>query len=96
MAIHVGIQHGGNNTLVRLADLLKQSRFADLIGMKEDHFFDAKSGAAYDLTKEQGRYELAKDVSSFANENGGFVIVGLTTEILSTEKAEQVKSARSG
>ena len=43
---------------------------AALQGLKEDQWFDAKRPPGYDLTTPESRFELAKDVSSFANAEG--------------------------
>lgn len=49
-----------------------------LIGMIEDEFLEAKS-MPYDLDSPSGRFELAKDVTAFANASGGHLLIGPTT-----------------
>jgi len=59
--------------------ILDTRQFDQLIGREEDAWFEAKQRSPYDLTPPTGRYELAKDVSAFANADGGLLVVGLTT-----------------
>jgi predicted HTH transcriptional regulator len=61
-----------------VAEILDSGDFSGLIGMSEDVELEVKS-APYDLTSPHGRYELAKDVSAFANAQGGFLLIGFTT-----------------
>jgi hypothetical protein len=53
--------------------------YGSLIGLREDAWLEAKGGTPYDLNSPAGRYELAKDVTAFANGTGGIVVIGLTT-----------------
>lgn len=64
--------------------------FAKFIGLREDGVFEAKGSAPYDFSKLDAQYELAKDVSSFANAEGGWIVVGLTTKKLETEPVDVV------
>lgn len=64
----------------KLVAALSVRSLADLIGLEEDETFDAKAGVGYDLDTETGRLELAKDVSSFANAEGGRILLGVVTE----------------
>lgn len=50
-----------------------------LIGESESEFFDCKRGV-YDLEKNALKYELAKDVSAFANAGGGYILIGIETK----------------
>lgn len=70
-----------NDTLAKISRIIESGNLEGFIGMKEDEFFDAKS-EAYDLTSEDGKKELAKDVSAFANSGGGYIIIGLETDFL--------------
>lgn len=70
--------------------ILDSGRFAELVGLDEDTWLEAKGRNPYDLNSPGGRYELAKDVSAFANADGGFLIVGLTTQVLLETKAERI------
>lgn len=77
-------------TIDALAAILTARNLAALQGLKEDQWFDAKRAPGYDLATPAGRFELAKDVSSFANAEGGHIIVGLTTAVVPEEQTEQV------
>lgn len=72
-------------------NILERREFSKLIGLEEDLFFEAKRKNPYDLDSPNGRYELAKDVSSFANSEGGIIVLGLITEIVSDKMTEAVK-----
>lgn len=61
-----------------------------LIGLDEDTWLEAKGRNPYDFTTPYGHYELAKDVSAFANAEGGILIVGLTTNRLPESKIERI------
>jgi hypothetical protein len=51
-----------------------------LIGQREGSWFDGKS-APYQLTTEEQKWELAKDVGAFANsETGSLIVVGAKTQ----------------
>lgn len=80
-----------NVTSTLLEQILGAERdFAKFIELREDDVFEAKGSAPYDFSKPDAQYELAKDVSSFANANGGWIIVGLTTKKLQTEPVDFV------
>src|ERR1700674_223445 len=73
-----------------IAALLAERNLAGLQGLKEDQWFDAKRATTYALATPTGRFELAKDVSSFANAEGGYILIGLTTVEVPDEQTEQV------
>jgi predicted HTH transcriptional regulator len=75
-----------------LAEILEQRNLQKLIGLKENLWFEAKSKTPYDLSTAIGRYEVAKDVSSFANSEGGYLIIGLRTDRLIEENTDKVVS----
>src|SRR5688572_1265601 len=77
-------------TVETIRAALASGDLTGLQGFKEDQCFDAKQPPGYDLTTEVGRFELAKDVSSFANAEGGYIIIGLTTEPVAEEQTERV------
>ncbi|MFA7653443.1 MAG: hypothetical protein WCX97_00155 [Candidatus Magasanikbacteria bacterium] len=52
--------------------------FTGLLGQLENEYFDAKS-QIYNLNDDRVKQELAKDVASFANLDGGYIIIGLRT-----------------
>lgn len=70
--------------------ILDSRQFDSLIGLEEDTWLEVKGRNPYDFTTPVGRYELAKDVSAFANADGGILIVGLATTRLSDAKIERV------
>jgi hypothetical protein len=77
-------------TFISIKNILEARQFQTLIGQDEDSWFEAKGSHPYDFTTPAGRYELAKDVSSFANAEGGFLIVGLITTPLAEMQTERV------
>jgi hypothetical protein len=50
-----------------------------LVGMFENEWLDTKS-APYRLDEKSEQYELAKDVASFANADGGLILLGAKTK----------------
>jgi hypothetical protein len=69
--------------------ILDAHTYDALIGLYEDAWLDAKR-TPYNLDLPVDRYELAKDVSAFANGTGGIVVVGLGTKKLETTQTEQI------
>ena len=59
-------------------EVLETGRLSEFIGWPEGLHFEAKS-EPYDLDSSLGRYELAKDISAFANTGGGCLVIGLAT-----------------
>lgn len=78
------------STIEEVQKLLTDRKLIEFVGRKEDLWFETKSGAAYDLNTPAGRWELAKDVSSLANSEGGYLIVGLKTNPIPEEQTDQV------
>lgn len=78
------------STIDDIQQIVATRQLASFIDRKEDAWFEAKSAAAYDLNSPAGRWELAKDVSAFANANGGFIVVGLNTERVPEEQTDKV------
>jgi hypothetical protein len=72
--------------------ILDARAYGSLIGVEEDAWFEAKGRNPYDFGTPDGRYELGKDVSSFANAEGGFLVIGLTTTIVLGAKTERVSA----
>lgn len=71
-------QHNLTMDLQSLQRIIKSEDFIKLIGCLEDEFLEVKS-KPYKLESESGRFELAKDVSAFANAGGGYLLIGVTT-----------------
>jgi len=70
--------------------IIDDHAYDSLIGLQEDAWFEAKSGAAYNLNTPEGRYELAKDVAAFANGTGGILIVGLRTTRQANTQTDEI------
>ena len=67
--------------------------FESLIGQIENEWFDCK-GQPYKIETELGKRELAKDVSSFANGDGGFILIGLRTKQSAIHFGDEVEEIR--
>jgi len=78
-----------------IRQILENNAYNDLIGRVEDEWLEAKGLNPYDLDSPAGRYELAKDVSAFANNSGGFIIIGLTTEVNQAQQTETITAITS-
>jgi predicted HTH transcriptional regulator len=70
--------------------ILDTHTYNTLIGLREDAWLEVKSSTPYNLDLPEGRYELAKDVSAFANGAGGIVLVGLRTTKQETTQTEEI------
>ncbi len=70
--------------------ILDSHAYDSLIGLEEDTWLEVKGRNPYDFTTPEGRFELAKDVSAFANADGGILIVGLTTVRIPAAKTERI------
>lgn len=66
-------------TVQKLEKIINDGDFNSLIGKIENDFFDCKS-QIYDLKNNYPKRELAKDVSSFVNLNGGYILIGPKTK----------------
>ncbi len=62
-----------------LESIIKNGDFSKLISESESEFFDCKRDV-YDLKNNMAKYELAKDVSAFANAGGGYILIGIETK----------------
>ncbi len=79
-------------TKERLEEILKSKKLERLIGYAENSFFDAKKDF-YNLSVDDDKHELCKDITAFANNNGGYIIIGCDTDKPKTRFVEFVKSA---
>jgi hypothetical protein len=61
------------------------------VGLIECHYFDAKS-QPYIFNKEVTKHEYAKDVVSFLNSEGGFILLGGITEKVESQSVEKVSA----
>lgn len=62
----------------KIRQILAAKDFAKFIGVAEGIHLEVKR-ESYDLSTAAGRYELAKDVTAFANSDGGYLLIGLQT-----------------
>jgi hypothetical protein len=60
----------------RIREILQSGNFDEFVGAEESAVLEVKS-SPYNIDDAQQRYELAKDVSSLANAEGGYLLVGL-------------------
>jgi hypothetical protein len=65
--------------IVEIISVLQSGDFTRLLGGLEDDHLECKS-APYDLASDREKMEFAKDVSSLANGDGGFILIGVQTE----------------
>lgn len=63
----------------RLREIATGADFDTLIGQVENDWFDCKK-EPYQTQNDSAKRELAKDVSSFANMDGGFIFIGVRTK----------------
>lgn len=73
-----------------VSKIIKEKDFSKLIGLKENMWLEAKGREPYQLDLPGGRYELAKDISAFANAEGGHIVIGLSHKRLEGEMTEEI------
>jgi len=66
-------------SLIQIRDIIGRKAFSELLNTFESEFIDFKS-EPYQLEEESQKVELAKDISSFANTFGGFILLGIKTK----------------
>lgn len=76
-------------TVKELKKIISDGDFNPLIGKIENEFFDCKN-QPYNLKNEYSKRELAKDVSSFANLNGGYILIGPKTKNSETHFGDEI------
>lgn len=79
-------------TVERFKEIVGSKDLNQLIGHAENDFFDAKE-IFYNLSDPKDKHELCKDITAFANNNGGHLIVGCKTEKAHNELADYVNAA---
>lgn len=78
-------------TVEKLIEILKSKKLEDLIGYAENDFFDVKRDF-YNLRNPEDKHEICKDITAFANNEGGCLLIGCDTEKSSASRIEYVKS----
>jgi len=79
----------GEFSIKELEKIISSGDFDSLIGKIENDFFDCKR-QIYHLENEYSKRELAKDVSSFVNLNGGYILIGPKTDDIKTHFGDEV------
>jgi hypothetical protein len=69
--------------------LIADGRWDELIGKTEGQFLECKK-TCYNLDERGQKRELAKDVSSFANSDGGFILIGIATKKEPTHSVDEI------
>ncbi|MGC9610851.1 MAG: ATP-binding protein [Minisyncoccia bacterium] len=75
----------------KLKEILKSKQIEQLIGYAENHFFDAKRDF-YNLLDPKDKHEICKDISAFANNNGGYLLIGCDTNKPEASRIEYIKN----
>ncbi len=65
-------------TIADIKRIVSEGAWDSLLGESESEVLDCKM-VPYRLEEVQGKHELAKDVSSFANAEGGFILLCMET-----------------
>ncbi|MEJ2192380.1 MAG: hypothetical protein P8Y39_08545 [Nitrospirota bacterium] len=74
--------------------IVQSGHFENLVGTVENDWFECK-GAPYILANRNDKQEFAKDISGFANANGGIVLLGAETKINDMHRGEEIFRIRS-
>ena len=77
----------------KLNEIISATDFDQLIGEVENLYFDCKS-SPYQVQNDSNKRELAKDVTSFANIQGGYILVGVKTKKSLTHFGDEVEEIR--
>lgn len=80
-----------NLSLEELKTIIETGDFEALSNRIENEFCECKRGI-YLLEADSGKRELAKDVASFANLNGGYILIGPQTERNEQHLGDEIKS----
>lgn len=76
-----------------LKKIISESDFERLMGEVENDWFECKS-QPYQIQSEASKRELAKDISSFANTYGGYILIGVKTKRSTTHFGDEVEKIR--
>jgi len=82
-----------NLTVEQIKAILDSGNFDAFITAVEDEQIECKA-APYQLHEAHQKQELAKDVSGFANANGGVILIGVRTERNSTHFGDEITEIR--
>lgn len=80
-----------NLSLEELKAIIETGDFEALVNRIENEFCECKRGI-YLLEDDFGKRELAKDVTSFANLNGGYILIGPQTERNEKHLGDEIKA----
>ncbi len=78
-------------TVEEVAGILSRGAFLELISTVEHVQFECKSGL-YDTKTQNGKIELAKDISALANSRGGYLLIGPATKKNPLHQGDEVIS----
>jgi len=76
--------------LEELEDIISSNKLNRLVGYAENSFFDAKK-VFYNLDRPKGKHEICKDITAFANNDGGYLIIGCETVRSESSKIDYVE-----
>lgn len=75
--------------MAELTGILDSGRFSDCRGIEESQIIEFKGGGRpYDLDSRRGKRDLAADVASMANADGGVIVLGVKTAMDETRRVE--------
>jgi hypothetical protein len=78
-------------SISEIKEIIDNGDFEKLKGRYENEFLDCKR-EIYKLTTSKEKHELAKDVSSFANAEGGYILIGPQTEPSKSHPFDEIKN----
>lgn len=79
-------------TIEQIQDILGRGQFYELVGSIETEWMDCKAEPYHRLFSESDKRELSKDVASFANTEGGVILLGVKTRQNSIHFGDEVES----
>jgi len=74
-------------------EIVDTANFDKLIGSLENEWLECKV-EPYQINTDRGKRELAKDVSSFANSQGGYILIGIKTKRCSNYFGDKIENIR--